>query len=60
MQVDHQKAEENLKLNRAYFEDGCHCILVARTIQPCPTNMPDNQAVEFYERSCKCTRNYLQ
>lgn len=49
-----------LKLNRSYFEDGCACIHSTKTLQPCPTNMPDAEAVTFYERHCKCSRNYVR
>lgn len=53
-------ANERLKLNRAYFEEGCACINTAKTPQLCPTNMPDSEAVAFYEQHCKCSRNYIQ
>ncbi|MNP86958.1 hypothetical protein D3C76_1875270 [compost metagenome] len=59
MQIDQQKEQERLKLNRAYFEDGCSCIHTAKTLQPCPTNMADSEAVTFYEQNCKCSRNYV-
>lgn len=51
---------ERLKMNRAYFEEGCLCIHTAKTLQLCPTNMPDIEAVAFYEQHCKCSRNYIQ
>ncbi len=50
---------ERLKLNREYFEDGCLCILTAKTMQLCDSSMPDGEAVAFYERNCKCSRNYF-
>lgn len=58
--TDHQREADRLKLNRAYFEDGCACIHQSKTLQRCPTNMPDVQAVDFYEKHCKCSRNYVQ
>lgn len=60
MQSAEHTESERLKLNRAYFEDGCACIHTTKTLQPCPTNMADREAVEFYEQHCKCSRNYVQ
>nr|EIU2716228.1 hypothetical protein [Pseudomonas aeruginosa]EIU2863047.1 hypothetical protein [Pseudomonas aeruginosa] len=54
-----QAAQERLKLNREYFEEGCACIHSSKTLQLCPTNMPDSEAVAFYEQNCKCSRNYV-
>lgn len=51
--------QERLKFNREYFEGGCACIHRAKTLQPCPTNMADSEAVAFYEQHCKCSRNYV-
>jgi hypothetical protein len=59
MQAIQQNEIERLKLNRTYFEDGCACIHQAKTLQPCPTEMPDLDAVLFYEKHCKCSRNYV-
>ncbi len=59
MQIDPIKEQERLRLNREYFEEGCACILKNKTLQPCPTNMPDLKAVEFYEKHCSCSRNYV-
>lgn len=53
-----QMEQRRLSLNRAYFEEGCACIHRAKTLQPCPTNMSDQDAVAFYEQHCTCTRNY--
>lgn len=60
MHTDQQTEEQRLKLNRAYFEDGCACIHTAKTLQPCATNMTDGDAVTFYEQNCKCSRNYIK
>ncbi|WP_131815934.1 MULTISPECIES: hypothetical protein [Pseudomonas] len=60
MHTDQQKEEQRLKLNREYFEEGCACIHTVKTLQPCPTNMADREAVTFYEKNCKCSRNYVQ
>lgn len=54
-----QVEQERLRLNREYFEEGCACIHRAKTLQPCPTNMPDSEAVAFYEKNCNCSRNYV-
>lgn len=54
----HQKEQDRLKLTRDYFETGCACIHEAKTLQPCPTNMADAEAVAFYELNCICSRNY--
>lgn len=59
MQMDPQKEQNRLKLNREYFEEGCSCINTTKNMQACPTNMDDEKAVEFYEKNCKCTRNYI-
>lgn len=56
---EQQREQNRLSLNRAYFEEGCACIHETKTLQPCPTNMSDQDAVAFYERHCTCTRNYL-
>lgn len=52
--------QERLRLIREYFEEGCACIHRIKTLQRCPTNMPDTEAVAFYEKNCKCPRNYVQ
>ncbi|CAD0266063.1 conserved hypothetical protein [Pseudomonas veronii] len=59
MQTNPQEEIERLKHNRAYFEEGCACIHHEKTLQPCPTAMADPDAVLFYEKHCKCTRNYM-
>lgn len=59
-QQEQEQEQERLKLNREYFEDGCACIHVEKTMQPCPTKMTDADAVAFYEQNCKCSRNYVQ
>lgn len=51
---------ERLRQTRDYFESGCACLNTTKTLQPCPTNMPDQEAVAFYEKHCKCSRNYFQ
>ncbi|KPY55700.1 hypothetical protein [Pseudomonas amygdali] len=53
-----QKEQDRLKLTRDYFETGCSCILTNKTLQPCPTDMADAEAVSFYELNCHCSRNY--
>jgi hypothetical protein len=60
VQIERQEENERLRLTREYFEDGCACIHRAKTLQPCPTNMADADAVAFYEQHCKCSRNYIQ
>jgi len=60
MQGEQHTERERLKFNRAYFEDGCSCIHTTKTLQPCAVDMPDSDAVAFYEQNCKCSRNYLQ
>ena len=57
-----QRRQENERLRekRAYFEKGCACIHSSKTLQPCPSNIPDKEAVAFYEKHCKCTRSYVQ
>jgi len=54
-----QVEQERLKFMRAYFEDGCLCILTSKTLRPCPASMADSEAVVFYEQQCKCSRNYV-
>lgn len=58
MQIRQQKEQVSLKANRAYFEFGCSCIHTSKTLQPCPNGMADDEAVAFYEKNCKCSRNY--
>jgi hypothetical protein len=60
MPTEQQTEQERLKLNREYFEEGCSCIHTTKTLQPCPVNMADEEAVSFYEKSCECSRNYVQ
>lgn len=60
MQTAQHTEDERLKMNREYFEDGCACIHTTKTLQVCPTNMADSEAVAFYEQNCKCSRNYVQ
>lgn len=60
MEKHQHTATERLAFTRAYFEDGCACILQAKSLQACPTNMPDAEAVAFYEKNCRCSRNYFQ
>ncbi len=50
---------ERLRLNRQYFEEGCLCILEAKTISPCKPDTPDEEAVAFYESNCTCSRTYI-
>lgn len=52
--------QDRLRFNREYFENGCSCINTKKTLQLCPTNMPDDEAVAFYEKNCKCSRNYIR
>ena len=59
MQTEQQAEQERLTFNREYFEAGCSCIHTTKTLQPCPTNMADCEAVAFYEQNCKCSRNYV-
>lgn len=59
MQPNELNEADRLKWNRSYFEEGCACINVTKVLQPCRTSMPDAEAVEFYERNCSCTRNYI-
>ena len=60
MQTAQHTEDERLKMTRKYFEDGCACIHTTKTLQACPTNMADSEAVAFYEQNCKCSRNYVQ
>jgi hypothetical protein len=59
MQDQMKTEQERLKHNRAYFEDGCACIHRTMTIQLCPAHVEDREAVDFYEKNCKCSRNYV-
>lgn len=61
MMLSSQQAEKDrLKSNRTYFEDGCACIHTTKTLVPCPSSVPDAEAVRFYELNCRCTRNYVR
>lgn len=57
---EQQREADQLKQNRAYFDGGCACIHQSKTLQLCRSNITDNQAVEFYEQNCRCSRNYRQ
>ncbi len=59
-QHSQQVEEQRLSQNREYFESGCACIHREKTMELCPTNTPDTEAVAFYEQNCKCSRNYVQ
>jgi len=56
---------ERSKFFREYFEDGCICLngwpkdKTPKTLEACPPDMPDTEAIKFYEQNCKCTRNYI-
>jgi len=52
--------QARVKGSRDYFEDGCACIHASKTLKPCPADMPDAEAVAFYEQNCKCSRNYVE
>jgi hypothetical protein len=58
MQAEQMSEAVRLSENRDYFERGCACIHKTKTLQPCPTDMSDADAVAFYEQHCKCSRNY--
>ncbi|MBK3919991.1 GNAT family N-acetyltransferase [Pseudomonas stutzeri] len=60
LQLRADEARERAKASRAYFEDGCACIHTDKTLQPCRPDMPDAEAVAFYEQHCKCSRNYVE
>lgn len=48
---------ERVKNVREYFEIGCLCIAQG-TLEKLSGDTPDSEAAAFYERSCKCSRNY--
>lgn len=50
---------EAIKHNRDYFEVGCLCIR-DKKIAKQPISICDIEAVKYYEKSCKCSRNYQQ
>lgn len=60
LQLRADEERERAKASRAYFEDGCACIHTDKTLQPCRPEMPDAEAVAFYEQHCKCSRNYVE
>lgn len=51
------ESSRNGKLTRAYFENSCLCIANGEIAKQ-PPQTPDWNAVEFYHKNCKCTRNY--
>lgn len=48
---------ENQRLMRAYFEDGCLCIL-GGTLAKLSPEVPDGEAAQIYHEKCTCSRNY--
>lgn len=50
--------QERLKHARAYFEDGCLCINVKKTLNKLPDDVPDGWAANYYHEFCTCSRNY--
>lgn len=42
---------------REYFELGCLCILNG-ALEKCSKDVADWDAVDFYHKNCKCSRNY--
>jgi hypothetical protein len=42
---------------RKYFEDGCLCIKNGK-IDKQAVSVADDDAANYYEASCKCSRNY--
>lgn len=48
-----------LKLVRAYFETGCLCIKNG-DIEMLKEGTNDREAVNYYEKSCFCSRNHLK
>lgn len=43
---------------RSYFERGCLCIANG-DVNRIPKTTSDEDAVKYYEESCKCSRNYV-
>ncbi len=46
--------EDRIKMAKDYFETGCLCILNGDLKK----HGGGQEAVEFYEANCKCSRNY--
>ena len=42
---------------RAYFEDGCLCI-INKEMDKQPESVSDDDAATYYENNCTCSRNY--
>ncbi|MDG1580803.1 hypothetical protein [Pseudomonas sp. GOM6] len=52
--------DQSFALRRKYFESGCLCIHQAKTLQLAPADWTDLQATAYYEKNCRCSRNYAQ
>lgn len=50
--------QESLASNRDYFESGCRCIKDG-VVQKLAKSVEDSSAVAYYERACRCSRNYI-
>lgn len=50
---------ERSKFFRAYFEEGCLCLL-NNPSELAPKEWSDYLAIKYYEKNCKCSRNYIQ
>ncbi len=46
------------KVTREYFERGCRCINVTKSVEILGEDVDDKHAVQFYEEACICSRNY--
>lgn len=47
----------NHAYTREYFEEGCLCLISGKILGKA-RSVPDREAVEYYEASCTCSRNY--
>lgn len=53
-------ADQNCaKSNREYFEQGCLCISEGK-IKKLSSSTQDWDAVSYYGKACKCSRNYIE
>lgn len=50
--------DQRLAEGRDYFERGCLCIDNG-TLQKLPESVSNLDAIEHYENSCVCSRNYV-
>ena len=56
--MDIMNNEENALFTRLYFEDGCLCINVDKTLTKLDESVRNEVAAQHYHENCTCSRNW--